>query len=105
MTKDGNMNAVCVTEPEKQKKMKRNLFEFWPWMKIIDCWINEIPGTKQSFLPSLSTMIVPSQMIEENKINDFLKEYEQYIMKDINVSTGVGNITALIMYEVVLLNE
>jgi len=50
-------------------------------------------------------MIVPSQMIEENKINDFLKEYEQYIMKDNNVSTGFGNITARIMHEEVLLNE
>lgn len=35
----------------------------------------------------------------EKKVNEFLSNNEQYKIKDIKISAGFGNVTALIVYE------
>lgn len=35
----------------------------------------------------------------EKKVNDFLNQHERYTIKDIKITAGFGNVTALIIYE------
>jgi len=35
----------------------------------------------------------------EKKVNEFLIQHERYTIKDIKISAGFGNVTALIVYE------
>lgn len=35
----------------------------------------------------------------EKKVNEFLVQNEQYTIKDIKITAGFGNVTALIVYE------
>lgn len=35
----------------------------------------------------------------EKKVNEFLSQNERYTIKDIKITAGFGNVTALIIYE------